>query len=130
MADLGAAGGPDIKGASGYSVCLPASPQDLPGEANGTGRGARLRRPIDFAVRVLDDGMLTVQRVHELGLVAAGRAADPAGGRDVRTDDGVPPAGGALVGGHVLGLPPRWPGAARDSPQSGGPSRRPDVSGG
>jgi hypothetical protein len=37
MADLGAAGGPDIKGASSaYSVCLPASPQDLPGEANVT----------------------------------------------------------------------------------------------
>ena len=42
--------------------------------------------------------MASVQHAGELGVVAAGHAADPAGGRDVRHDDGVPPAGGLLEG--------------------------------
>jgi hypothetical protein len=32
---------------------------------------------------VFDDGVLTVQYVDELGVAAAGHAADPAGGRDL-----------------------------------------------
>src|SRR5204863_8264733 len=70
---------------------------------------------------VLDHGMLAVQHVGELGVVAAGHAGDPACGRDVGDDDGVPPAGGALEGGQVPGLAAGGPGAAHDPPQPGGP---------
>ena len=73
---------------------------------------------------VLDDGVLAVQHIDELGVVAAGNVLDP-GVRDVGDDDGVPPAGGPLEGGQVPGLPPRRPGAAHDPPQPGRPSGGP-----
>jgi hypothetical protein len=84
---------------------------------------ARFRRPIDFrgADAVLDDGVLAVQHVDELGVVAAGHA-DPAAAGMLVTMMGVPPAGGALEGGQVPGLPPRRPGAAHDPPQPGRPA--------
>ena len=66
---------------------------------------------------VLDDGALAVQHVDELGVVAAGRAADPASGGDVGDDDGVPLLGGALEGGQVPCLAARRLGAAHNPPQ-------------
>jgi hypothetical protein len=70
---------------------------------------------------VLDDGVLAVQHVDELGVVAAGHAGYPAGGRDVGDDDGVPPAGGALAGGQVPHLAAGRFRAPHDPPQPIGP---------
>src|SRR6266851_1115301 len=112
---------------------LPAAPGgQVRGDAGGQHPPAvhqpGLRRQIAQAHRlrgahaVLDDGVLAVQHAGELGVVAAGHAADPAGGGDVGDDDGVPPPGGLLEGGQVPGLPPRRPGAPHDPPQPGGPA--------
>ena len=74
---------------------------------------------------VLHDGVLAVQHVDELDVVAPRHAGYPADGRDVGDDDGVPPAGGALERGQVPALPPRRLGAPHDPPQPAGPSGGP-----
>src|SRR5579859_4369311 len=68
----------------------------------------------------LDDGMLAVEYVDVLRVVAAGDAADAVAG-DVRAGDGVLPAGFLLVVRQVAQVPARRLHPAGDPAQSFGP---------
>ena len=70
--------------------CLPVLREG--GRRPAPGRGVPGQHLLRGAHLVFDDGVLAVQHVGELGVVAAEHAGYPAGRRDVRHDDGVPPA--------------------------------------
>jgi hypothetical protein len=87
----------------------------------------RFRRPIDFAVRTPSSTTPCWRCSTSMNWAwwLPGHAGYPAGRGDVRADDGVPPAGGALGGGQVSGLTARRPRAAPDPSQPGGPAPGP-----
>src|SRR5215813_9310655 len=99
--------GGDVRGDDPAAVDLPGLRRQ-PAQPHGLG-GA------DAAG--LDAGVLAVDDVDVLGMVAARDAADT-GVRDVRADDGVPPPGVLLVGGEVAHLPAGRLDPADDPPQA------------
>src|SRR5690348_3111919 len=69
---------------------------------------------------VLDNGVLAVQHVDELGMPAPGNAFQPFPG-DIRAGNRVLPAGLLLIGGEVLQVPAGRPDPADDPAQAGRP---------